>query len=517
MIDNFRIDIGSWMVARFPFNAEAEEELSIQPGQRVLVLTNFEDGWIQVQDEQGRQGVVPKEYLTSPSQSPIRSGSSDPVARLSSNDEAQGILTHLNTYPSTRNTFAVTQNPLFKKKSTSNSSIMSDSRQSTISDLSDHRASLDSLNISEMAISDSGPAEITPYPSPAKSIQPSQSLDVASNASIESSSSNPKVTANIAQILAGKLSINSPSSVKSPASEDKNGGTGFITEVRKPTEQSAIVAMLIANKQQKQQSQRLDASMEGLADITSKKGPQTSKTDPEVGGLAAAIAAKAAARLAKEKQDETKLLDPETKSKPKPIIDGSKSESKATLQEPAAATIAILKPPAGSASLVGASSIIAANMSNRQPFGDGLSQESNGLSSKTVHSVGILAGRPALTLAPSPRGNAATSEAKDRPAVQLTSSVASSSSTAPMSQSEDWMLAATASVKKSLFKVVENKDISNVMKQNDEWFSNMMASQRQSYKSLAESVDVADKRVTEAVTAADLLVRKLASYKNIRR
>ncbi|KAJ7047396.1 hypothetical protein C8F04DRAFT_1058665 [Mycena alexandri] len=54
---------GDMATALYPFNADAEDELSVAEGERLLVLERDGDEWWKCRNSEGREGVVPASYL----------------------------------------------------------------------------------------------------------------------------------------------------------------------------------------------------------------------------------------------------------------------------------------------------------------------------------------------------------------------------------------------------------------------------------------------------------------------
>ncbi|KAJ7179165.1 hypothetical protein C8R46DRAFT_1072719 [Mycena filopes] len=60
---------GDMATALYPFNADAEDELSVAEGERLLVLERDGDEWWKCRNSEGREGVVPASYLEGSSSS----------------------------------------------------------------------------------------------------------------------------------------------------------------------------------------------------------------------------------------------------------------------------------------------------------------------------------------------------------------------------------------------------------------------------------------------------------------
>ena len=56
-------DGNEWVTVLYDFNADGEDELSVAEGDRLIVLERDSDDWWKVRDSEGREGVVPAQYV----------------------------------------------------------------------------------------------------------------------------------------------------------------------------------------------------------------------------------------------------------------------------------------------------------------------------------------------------------------------------------------------------------------------------------------------------------------------
>jgi hypothetical protein len=165
----------------------------------------------------------------------------------------------------------------------------------------------------------------------------------------------------------------------------------------------------------------------------------------------------------------------------------------------------LMRPQAGAASTSGSSADIAASLAARLPLPPNSQPTTPKLADPTdKKTAALLAGRTPLNLTP-------RSADGSRPASSATTPL-----NAPGQQQELWMANASQNLKRGLFNVVDNKEVSSVMKQNDEWFAGMMQSQRESFASLTSCLESTEAHLRETAEAADALILKISSYTKLR-